>query len=227
MIVALAAARFWGRSGSSRRGLAVFTIVEFCVAAAFLLPWIIRNERTLGSPIWARSNTGLELQLSNNDLAGPNWSEPILEMMHPRLQGRENAKVKAMGEVAYNRADQARALSWIASHKVRFTELSAERFVLFWFPVFKRPAQTAASAVLSLLAIAGLFWLWNVRPMTARFFAILWLAYVLPLIPFQTSARFSTPVLWTFYFLAAYFLISVCLPRDMQLQRWFHRKAAR
>lgn len=206
-MAALAIAGFSLIDGRDRRRFIVYTLIQGFVAALLLMPWVIRNERTFGVPIWSRSNTGLELQLSNNDMVTARWNGDVLVAMHPRLRGSEFQRVRSMGEIAYNRQKMQEATSWIASHKGRFVELTVERSCLFWFPVLKRPAQTVITALITLWAFAGMVSLWRFGAMAARFLLVLWVGTAIPLLPFQSSARLSLPIYWSFYFLAAYCLL--------------------
>ena len=84
-----------------------FCGVECLIVAACLAPWAIRNYRVLGAPVFTRSNAGLELRLSNNDLATAdehvNYSNRLYHAYHPLQNPREAVKVRQMGEIEYNK----------------------------------------------------------------------------------------------------------------------------
>ena len=95
--------------------------------------------------------------------------------------GREEfAKVRSLGELAYGRSKERQAFASIACHTRRFLLLTAERFVLFWLPNMRRPWQSLAEAVLTLLGLCGLVSLvwkrhqftWVVVPVLISFLAV-------------------------------------------------------
>ena len=183
--------------------IAVATACTFLVLA----PWAIRNHRVLGSFIWTRSNFGLELQVSNNDLAGPemerNVDAPDFLLMHPSKSAKERDKVRRMGEVSYQRAKMQQALAWITSHKRRFLLLSVERFRLFWVPGMERPWQTAFEAALSLLGFAGVAVLFWKRYPSAWIFGAALAAYPAIYYIVQGSHRYRFPIEDVLFLLAA------------------------
>jgi 4-amino-4-deoxy-L-arabinose transferase-like glycosyltransferase len=145
---------------SELRRVLPFSAVVAIAIIATLLPWAIRNDRALGSLIWTRSDFGLELQVSNNDLMTAdgerNFRNPAFEVIHPAGGGAEFSRAQRLGEVAYNRSKQQEAVAWIASHKQRFAVLTIERAILFWFPGMQRQVQTVCEAAISSLGFCGL-----------------------------------------------------------------------
>jgi hypothetical protein len=108
-----------------------FAAVMAMTILACLTPWTVRNHRVLGSPIWARSNLGLELQVSNNDLATAsgyeNQSSPMYELYHPNRGDEPRRRYREIGEVAFQREKLHEALAWIREHPARFARLTLER----------------------------------------------------------------------------------------------------
>src|SRR5271166_5900504 len=87
-----------------RRVLTFLAVGALC-ALSVLAPWAIRNHRALGSFIWTRSSFGLELQVSNNDLATADLERNVRTKQfkdnHPFSSDSERAKARSAGEVAY------------------------------------------------------------------------------------------------------------------------------
>ena len=189
---------------AARRNFVRFTAIQFCLAAALLLTWTVRNYIVLGSPIWARSNTGLELYLSNNDRASAFWDGKLINSLHPRLIPSEEARVRTLGEVKYNREKMHEAGTWIRNHPQRFRLLTVERLFFFWFPKMVSSAQTLVNVLITVFAFWGFARFWRTRAAASRFFGTLAISYALPLCVFQTSERLRAPIDWSFYFFAAY-----------------------
>jgi hypothetical protein len=172
------------------------------ISAAFFLltvaPWAIRNELALGSPIWTRDNFGLELQVSNHDAAiasqERNIETPEFASSHPHRSANERAKVRAMGEIQYNRAKKEQALAWIRSHKRRFVRLTTERLRQFWFPSVQRWWQTTFEATLTILGLGGLWLMIAARNPFGWVFASALIAYPLIYYVIQVSPRYRYPV---------------------------------
>jgi hypothetical protein len=188
-----------------RRVLAFVAISAVCCLCV-MAPWAIRNSRVLGSFIWTRSNLGLELQVSNNNFAtadgeaNARMPEPRL---HPFANNEERAKVRALGEVAYERQKWQQALAWINSHKLAFLRLTAERFRLFWLPVMLRWWQSAFEIALSLTAFAGIFLLFRERNASAWIFGSAMAAYPAIYYIIEVSPRYRFPLECVLFLLSA------------------------
>jgi hypothetical protein len=143
---------------SERRMYFRFAAVQVAVVASFLAPWAVRNYIQLGSPVVMRSNTGLELYISNNDDAGPdekaNSSAGIYERYHPYKSIREAERVKALGEVTYNATLRNIAFEWIRHNPERFVTLCIQRARLYWFPAI-RSSRVLVFCTLSVASFAG------------------------------------------------------------------------
>ena len=200
-----------------------FVAAQLGLMAAFLAPWVIRNQVVLGVPVWSRSNLGMELNLSNNDKAKPGWQtnfdSGLFAAIHPTLNVEERARLVRMGEMAYNAEKERIGKQWIATHPARFAILTLERAVYFWFPPERRPVQTLALGMVTLLGFIGfgIFARW--RDSVAHFFLILWLVFPLPTYVFQQSGRMRYPIQWTTYLFAAYCLSAVLAVALMARQR--------
>ncbi len=60
-------------------------VVSLLITGAVVLPWTIRNHQKLGAWMFMRSNFGLELRVSNNNMAGATAQEnkDIYKHFHP------------------------------------------------------------------------------------------------------------------------------------------------
>ena len=179
---------------------------------AILLPWAIRNWAVLGSPIFTRSDFGLELQVSNNDLATAdlekNVRTPVFQQLHPTTSVEQGEKVRVMGEVAYGNEKKQEAYRWIAAHPGPFLGLTIRRVALFWFPRMHRLWQSAIEGAVSLVGICGFLLAlkrkeriaWVSSPVMVLFPAIYYLI--------QSSPRYRLPI-EPFTFLFGAYLVSL------------------
>jgi hypothetical protein len=191
-----------------------YWILLFLTPALMLAPWVIRNQRVLGSPGWTRSNFGLEMALSNTEGSAPTLEQNVLpggihSRMHPWFNRAELGKVAAMGEIDYNREKLQKAKVWIAGHPAGFLWLTVRRFAFFWFPVMVRPVQTALNALITLLAFFGLV-VWFRQASPVRMLPVLFIAtYPLPYYVIETSSRYRFPLEPIMLLFACYSLLDV------------------
>ena len=191
----------------------VFLALAAVSVLTVLAPWAIRNYKELGALIWTRSNFGLELQVSNNDVMTADFEVnallPRVPSMHPLTSGGERAKVRMLGEVAYHRSKERQAFAWIVSHKQRFLVLTAERLRLFWLPNMKRPWQSLFEAALTFMGLCGLALLfWRKYPFAWAVAAVL-AAYPAVYYVIQASPRYRFPVEPILFLLAANLFFSI------------------
>jgi hypothetical protein len=208
----------WFAVCAFRRRLQIRRVALFFGAAAvtagiITAPWAIRNYFALGSPIWTRSNFGLELHISNNGLTTAdlerNLRGPYFRVLHPFLSESERAKVRAIGEVAYQKLKKEQALRWIATHRQQFLALTAERTWLFWFPEMGRRWQWVFEACLTLSALGGLALLFRRKHPFAWFAAAALAAYPVVYYVIQASARYRFPIEPILFLLAAYLAMEI------------------
>jgi hypothetical protein len=196
-----------------KSGYRVFAVTQVAVIAIMLAPWVVRNYLVLGSPIWSRSNLGLELNLSNNDGVSPLWREnhraDVFQKLNPSSNPIERQRISALGEVAYNKEKLAVAKQWMISHPGRLVTLTAQRIWYFWFPPMNTPGQTTGLALATLLGFLGLGLALRRAGHAPRYFLLLWCVFPLPLYLFQQSTRLRYPIEWATFLMAAYAL--VCL----------------
>lgn len=197
-----------------KQNLGKFSIFMATIAAVILmclLPWAQRNFKSLGQPIWTRSNFGLELQVSNNDEASAdaevNMRSP--SNPHPHTEPKERERVRKMGELAYMQAKKAEALFWMRSHPGRLFQLMAFRIFYFWFPPMTRWWQSCAEAVTTLLAFAGLITLFRKKhPSALILFAVL-LFYPAIYLVIQVSPRYRCPIEPILLLLGCFFCVDL------------------
>jgi hypothetical protein len=161
---------------------------------AFLLPWAVRNYRTLGAPILTRSNFGTEFWVSN----GPDrtFDHPYnYGTYHPSQNSYEASQVYRFGEVEYNRLRFAEAIQWVRDHPGQYLRLTAERIAAWWFPPRPR-IVLGPKLVLTLLAFAGLWLMFRRQPPVAWLFLITWITFPDVHYLVQWSSRYRYPMDW-------------------------------
>lgn len=188
---------------------------------ATVTPWAIRNYEALGAPIWTRSNFWLEFNLSNNNLLTAdedrNFLLPGYALMHPTISPVERAKVKRLGEVAYNRTKRKQVLSWISTHKARFVKLTVERFRLFWIPRMKRLPQSVAEALLTILGLMGLVLLFRAKAPSGWIFCALVVLFPPVYYLIQATPRYRLPLEPFLFLLSGYCILRIAVNVE---RRW-------
>jgi hypothetical protein len=177
-----------------------YVLLCAAIAVIVIVPWAARNWLVLRAPIFLRDNFGLELFLSNNDLAGTREEDAEAaryERWHPGSNAAVASEIARVGEPEYFRRLQSEAFGWIRSHPARFLQLTAARIWTWW-------ASSWLVALIGLLAFAGL---WNNRRTTAGKAALAGLLiFPAPYYVIQFNPRYTYPVLW----LAALMAADVC-----------------
>jgi hypothetical protein len=185
-----------------------YVMISAALAVVVILPWTARNWVALHAPIFLRDNFGLELFLSNNDLAGPAQEDAEAErygLWHPGSNAAVAADLARAGEPKYFGRLQAEALDWIRNHPIRFLRLTAGRVWLWW----------ASGWLLATISLLGFWGLWlNRRNATGKAAAAGLLLFSVPYCVIQFNPRYTYPALW----IAALMAGDVCL-RTCQLLR--------
>jgi hypothetical protein len=180
------------------------------VAVLCLAPWLVRNYRTWHA-IVLRTSFGITLYSSNNDCASSSLLKERLsgcfQAMHPVDSVPEAEILRQMGEVPYDRLKKAEAIAWIRSHPARFAQLTAARFVEFWFPApsaywFRRYVIWA----ITLLSLSGIVLMLRHRQRITFFILGVWLMYPPVYYVMVSIDRYRYPILWTSLLPAGYFL---------------------
>jgi hypothetical protein len=184
-------------------------VVGFAAALLIVVaPYTIRNRLVMGSTFFIRDNLGLELAVSNADdaqsLAEANFIPGAAMDRHPFRSAEEDARLRAMGEVAYNRSRQREALAWIGSHPTEFMRLTAQRAGYLLFPFSRRPYQRVIAAVLTFGALVGLVLLWRSgQRVTVAIVAGAIAGYEVIYLFVQHDVRYVYPMLWVQSLVAA------------------------
>jgi hypothetical protein len=213
-------------SGSGRRqDYLRFCTIECLIATVCLAPWAIRNYLELGAPIFARSNAGLELRLSNNDLAKAdehvNYSNGVYRIYHPLQNPREAVQVRQMGEIAYNKRAEQQALAWIREHPKKFAALTFQRARLFWFYTssslgFLQKVKYYALSVMHLLGLVELVLLLRCKTISAIVLLLILALYPIPNYFIHVGPRYSYPIDWILTLLACALLVRMTTPKGLE-----------
>ncbi len=167
-----------------------YAIAAAAIAMIVIAPWAVRNSLVMRAPVFLRDNFGLELFLSNNDLAGTREEDAEAERYqrwHPGSNAAVAADLARIGEPQYFGRMQSEAVSWIRLHPGRFLQLAVARIWMWW-------ASSWLVAAVSLLAFVGL-WI-NRRTMAGKAAFVGLLIFPLPYYVIQFNPRYAYPVLW-------------------------------
>lgn len=178
--------------------------ISIVIVSAFLvvLPWLIRNQFVMGSPV-VRSNFGLELSLAYNDHAKAGTFDPTITDSHPLLNPPVSHHVAKIGEIAFNREREKQALNWIRQHPDTALHLFLEHVIYFWFPPSKNVIVRAALYGITLFSVPGLFLVLTRTRNAGLLIGLIWMSF--PLIYYVTywSSRYRYPIEWTFVLCSA------------------------
>jgi hypothetical protein len=185
--------------------------VFFVAVVLVCLPWTLRNYHQFHRWFFIRDNFGVELYASNNNLASSSDAVNHLNgchfVMQPTFNPVEAALVEKLGEANYNADRLGKALYWIRSHPSRFGELTARRFLEFWFP---NPATVTIYSysiwLITALSFGGLVRMIRNRLPIAWFLTMVFLIYPAVYYLVQSSVRFRYPILWLSLLPAGYCL---------------------
>lgn len=203
--VALLGVTMW-RAKFSRRSVKWVTAAALACLAV-IAPWTIRNKQQLGAWMFMRSNFGLELLVSNNDLAGPTIVEnnEIYQYFHPGFSEDVAREVARAGEVNFHKAALEQAKTWIETHPRRFAELTRDRFVAFWMGGAPRFVTSWLIGGITLLGFAGLWMAWrDGRQRMVWLFGAIWVSFPLLYYFVQINQRYRIPMEWTVLLSASY-----------------------
>src|ERR1700730_9884684 len=201
-----------------RRATITICASIFGLAVLVCAPWIVRNRVRFGAFFFIRDNMGLELSVSNNDCASAtllkNLESGCQGIVHPSRNYEITERIVEMGEYQFNRMQLHQALVWIAGHPKRFASLTAQRFLLFWFPVkglapFRR--YPSFVWVTTLFSIFGLIRLWTRSRRAVWFLGGAMFVYPLVYYIVQFEPRYRDPIMWISLLLAGYGLTEILL----------------
>jgi hypothetical protein len=188
-----------------------------------ILPWVLRNYRIWGVPV-LRTSFGVTLHLSNNDCAESSLSRELANgcfaSTFPRGTALEAGLVRTLGEAEYDRRKKAQAIAWIRAHFGRFSQLTVQRVVEFWFP---EPVgllyPTYAVWLVTVLSVPGLFWMLRRKEQVTWFIVAVWLFYPLMYYVMVSGDRYRYPILWTSLLPAGYLLARIFPGHDRAHRR--------
>lgn len=176
-----------------------FVAVLGSVAALVISPWPIRNAIRLGNPIWAKDNFGIVMQISNR--TGAEWdivgNMDFIMQTTPSWVPSVALKLKAVGEVAYDKSQLEESLQWIRSNPGAFAKLLSLRVFHFWFPPGHGAAHTALEWSVTLLSMIGLCLLYFRHRDAALLILGMWLLYPPVYYLIFWSSRYRYPINWT------------------------------
>jgi 4-amino-4-deoxy-L-arabinose transferase-like glycosyltransferase len=185
--------RRWRAGHRSLAGMLLASLIFL----GFVAPWLMRNQRVFGQPVFLRTNFGAELRMGNGPYADGTWQY----YLHPVHDVAEFHRYQQMGELAYVRARRDEAVAWIKANPGRFAVISFRRFIYYWYgvprdlrPAWLEPLKNSLFAASSLLTLFGLVLaLRQRRPHAWLFFWLLLLYPVVYYIVFP-HARYRHPV---------------------------------
>jgi 4-amino-4-deoxy-L-arabinose transferase-like glycosyltransferase len=129
-----------------------------------ILPWVARNELTLGQPIAFKDGFWLEVCVGNVNNSLHWWDAGE----HPSGSARESARFEQLGELRYMAAKRQEATAFIQHHPGAYALRTLRHMVFMWtgFWSFNRaylreepfdPENICFLSSLSLLSLAGIY----------------------------------------------------------------------
>ena len=168
------------------------------MAALVLTPWTIRNYLEFHKIFFVRDNFGLELAISNNDLAHPLFDDNIgfggPYAHHPFRDANQASYLRRVGEISYFDMKKAEAFEWIRNHTGRFAQLTLRRFVAFWFPILNQPSKTIFSAAWTIAGLCGFLLAWRNNRIAACVLSSVFIIYPLVYYLIQVDIRYRYPL---------------------------------
>jgi len=122
---------------------------------------------------------------------------------HPRTHLAEALKIKEVGEIAYMQQALGETLTWIKGNPGEFLQLTALRFIHFWFGPLHRPFATAYNTLLTILGCLGarrIFPRISVPQRAAILIPLATYPLIYYLVPYMI--RYRTPLDWILLILA-------------------------
>jgi hypothetical protein len=99
-----------------------------CALLATLAPWMIRNDRVFGRPVFLKDNFWMEFSVGNVGNAVHWWNDAV----HPAGQNNELAVFRQLGELGYMQRDRKLALTYIRDHPGIVVWRTIRRVVYMW-----------------------------------------------------------------------------------------------
>lgn len=195
-----------------RRAAFVLSLALGTVAA--LAPWTWRNYQQFHTLFLVRDNLGLELYVSNTDLAQAtyiqNRDSGLYATRHPDPSVSEAREVVRLGEIEYNRERMAATRQWVLGNPSKFLALSVKRARMFWFPIAEGyPLYAFGIALVTILSVGGFVLLAIRRESILLFLGAVQLLYPILYCLVQNDPRFRAPILWISLLGTGYFIVSL------------------
>jgi hypothetical protein len=188
---------------------------------ACIAPWLIRNYRTFGQPIFIRSNFGAELRLGNGPGANGLW----MEYLHPTKNVVQMQLFRELGEMAYVAKRKREAIAFIRDDYARFAGLCLRRFVYYWGGLPHSPDESRLAPVGNSLYLASsLLAFWGlgraIRKRRPGAWLFLWLALCYPLVYYAVfpHPRYRHPIEPELLILLVYVISEVEKKRSAPLE---------
>jgi hypothetical protein len=187
------------RSWRLGRGTLVGMVLTCVAFGAVLAPWVVRNERVMGSPVLTRDNFGVELYestLERND--GFPWGTTV-----PLWTGDpEYKQYVRMGEIAFAKMRGDEAKLRIRTRPGRIAKWTLDRFLFFWDGTPHATSGHLANeflrqlsySFLSVCGLLGLALMLRRRVKGAGLFALIFLLAPLPYYLVTVQPRFRHPM---------------------------------
>jgi hypothetical protein len=198
---------FWGLILLRQQGLRPLAIA-LPVALLVVSPWTIRNYLVLQHFVFIRDDAGIAFGSSNNDCATAVLSENIasgcFSQLHPSGNVEILQKLNAAHEYDFCAEEMRRTVAWVRTNPGRFTVLSLERAIYFWFPLDPVDRPSLLNGVImsgaTVLSLLGLLWM---RSLGFMILVATLLPYTVSYYFAQFEQRYHYPVLWISVLLGA------------------------
>lgn len=178
----------------SRKSWFVQAAVAGLIFWSVITPWLIRNYRALGQPVFLRTNFGAEFRMGNGPGANGTW----MSYIHPTHNVLEFERYKQMGELAYVKVRKQEALDWIKANPGQFVKVSFAKFVYYWTSVPWSSLIMAPKNWLflgsSVMAWWGLWLMWKQRRPGLGLYAIAMIVYPLVYYFVFPHPRYRAPI---------------------------------
>jgi hypothetical protein len=125
-------------------------------------PWMVRNWRVFGKPMYLKSNLGMELWYGNNRVAAQEGFIAAQDQYFVVGNETERRILLEVGEPAYSELCLQRALAYVTAHPAATLALTARRVLYFWtwLPGKANPGRLLFSGMfLVCLTLLGSLWI--------------------------------------------------------------------
>jgi 4-amino-4-deoxy-L-arabinose transferase-like glycosyltransferase len=138
----------------SLRGVAIASLIFFILVG----PWLVRNHSVFGRWVFIRNDFGQQFALGNGE-AARGWS---MVYQQPNLNPGELERFKEMGELAYAKARQDEAMSFIRRNPARWLVITIEKIFYYWGGIPKAADSLAVTALkMSLFLLSSVLAFWG------------------------------------------------------------------